>query len=559
MKLVAKTVSSLEKCFLDESIEIKREINILSALCGETVCFQIAYTNIKSANPNDTLCYLHVDSPLRDLVKISRIDSVPVRYATYGDCTDENYLRKTPGLYPDLMIPVTETCEMHIPQGFLGSLWVDVEIPRGYKGGEYPINISFTSEMYGKGSAFASTEFTLKIIPADLPEQELTYTQWLHCDCLSSYYRTDVFSERHWEIIENYINCAAKNGINAIFTPVFTPPLDTPAGKERPTVQLVEVFERDTGKWLFDFSRLDRWINICEKCQIKYFEISHFFTQQGATHAPKIMGWRDGRYQKLFGWETDAASDEYAGFLRAFLRAFLDHMKKRGLDKRCIFHVSDEPRDRHLDDYAVARSIVADLLADYHVADALSSVKFYNLGLVKRPIPSIDFIEDFLEAKVPNLWTYYCCAQHTDVSNRFIAMPLSRTRIIGAQFYKYNIVGFLHWGYNFWYTMTSQENRNPFLCTDSGRVPAGDAFSVYPAPDGTPYESIRMRSFFEALCDLRALKLCEKLCGRQTVLEIIEETFPQPFNCKNYPSDGIYILLLRSKINSMIENKINNN
>lgn len=137
-------------------------------------------------------------------------------------------------------------------------------------------------------------------------------------------------------------------------------------------------------------------------------------------------------------------------------------------------------------------------------------------------------------------------------------MPLSRTRIIGTQFYKYNIVGFLHWGFNFWYTMTSQELVDPLVCTDAGRVPAGDAYSVYPAPDGTPYESIRLRSFYEALCDLRAMKLCEQLCGRKAVEEAIESTFPKPFDFKNYPSDGIYILILRNKINSLIESKINN-
>lgn len=557
MQLTAKTISSLDKCFLDEDIDKKREINSLSALCGETLCFQIAYVNKQSANPNDTLCYLHVDSPIREMVKISRVDSVPVRFTTYGNCTDENYLRKTPGLFPDLMIPMTEKSELHIPQGHLGSLWVDVEIPNGFEGGEYPINVLFTSEPEGQGSVVASTEFDLTIISADLPEQELTFTQWLHCDCLADRYGVDVFSEKHWEIIENYIKCAAKNGINAIFTPVFTPPLDTPVGKERPTVQLVEVFEK-TDKWGFNFSRLDRWIDISLRCGIKYFEISHFFTQQGATHAPKIMGWKDSKYQKLFGWETDASSDEYAGFLRAFLRKLLDHMKRRGLDDRLIFHISDEPRDRHFDDYAVAKSIVADLLDTYHVADALSSVNFYNSGLVKRPIPSIDFVEDFIDAKVPDLWAYYCCSQHTDVSNRFIAMPLSRTRIIGTQFYKYNIVGFLHWGFNFWYTMTSQELVDPLVCTDAGRVPAGDAYSVYPAPDGTPYESIRLRSFYEAICDLRAMKLCEQLCGREAVEEAIESTFPTPFDFKNYPRDGIYILILRNKINSLIESKINN-
>ena len=136
-------------------------------------------------------------------------------------------------------------------------------------------------------------------------------------------------------------------------------------------------------------------------------------------------------------------------------------------------------------------------------------------------------------------------------------MPLSRTRMIGTQFYKYSIKGFLHWGFNFWFSMSSQEKVNPFVTTDAGRVPAGDAFSVYPAPDGKPYESIRIRSFYEALCDMRALELCERLCGRQAVEEAIESTFPQPFSLKNYPKDGIFILILRNKINALIESKIN--
>ncbi|MBE6607192.1 MAG: DUF4091 domain-containing protein [Ruminococcaceae bacterium] len=556
MEIVLKPISSLEKCFLDESIDAKREINSLSALAGETLCFQLAYTI--SPNPpsaDNVLVYLHVDSPVKEYVKASRIESVPVRFATYSSCVDENYLRKAPGLYPDLMIPISEASEIYPMNASLQSIWIDVEIPRGFEGGEYPIKLSFTTGAEGTGDTLASTEFNVKVIPADLPEQELIVTQWFHCDCLAEYYGVEVFSEKHWEIIENYMKCAAKNGMNAILTPVFTPPLDTAVGKERPTVQLVEVYD-GSKQWGFDFTKLDRWIDLAQKCGLKYFEISHFFTQWGANHAPKIMGWRGGNYLRLFGWDTDATSDEYTGFLRAFIRKFIEHMKSRGLDKNCLFHVSDEPNESHTGSYAMAKSIIADLLEGYTMIDALSSVSFYQSGLVQTPIPAINHIEDFLAAKVPNLWTYYCCGQHTDVSNRFIAMPLSRTRIIGSQFYKYSIVGFLQWGYNFWFSMGSQGRMNPFVNTDAGRVPAGDAYSVYPAPDGSAYESIRIRSFYEAICDLRAMKLCEELCGREAVMDAIESTFPQPFDCKHYPQDGIYILILRNKINSLIESKI---
>ena len=53
-----------------------------------------------------------------------------------------------------------------------------------------------------------------------------------------------------------------------------------------------------------------------------------------------------------------------------------------------------------------------------------------------------------------NGWVYYCCGQGYKVSNRFIAMPAWRNRILGVQLYKYKMEVFLHWGYNFSYSST---------------------------------------------------------------------------------------------------------
>ena len=45
-------------------------------------------------------------------------------------------------------------------------------------------------------------------------------------------------------------------------TPVFTPPLDTKIGEERPTFQIVEVEYKDE-KYTFDFSNLEKWLRLC--------------------------------------------------------------------------------------------------------------------------------------------------------------------------------------------------------------------------------------------------------------------------------------------------------
>ena len=58
---------------------------------------------------------------------------------------------------------------------------------------------------------------------------------------------------------------------------------------------------------------------MCDRVGIKYFEISHLFTQWGVKAAPKVMATVDGEYKQIFGWDTVSTSDEYRAFLRQFL------------------------------------------------------------------------------------------------------------------------------------------------------------------------------------------------------------------------------------------------
>ena len=406
------------------------------------------------------------------------------------------------------------------------------------------------------GETAACESVTVEIIDAELPRQELKFTQWFYCDCLANYYDCEVWSERHWEIVESFARTARKNGINMLLTPVFTPSLDTYIGGERLTTQLVGVTKNEN-EYSFDYSLLDRWIDMCDRVGIEYLEIAHFFTQWGAQHAPKVMATVDGEYKQIFGWETDAVSNEYTEFLRQFIVSFLDHMKTRGDDKRCYFHISDEPSQEQLPFYKAAKDSISDLLEGYVIMDALSNYEFYSQGVVDTPIPGTDHTTPFIENKVEGLWTYYCSSQWRDVSNRFLAMPSYRNRSIGMQMYKYDIVGFLHWGYNFYNTQYSYEPINPYLDTcGDGWVPAGDTFSVYPASDGTALESLRAVVFHDALQDMRAMQLAESLCGKEKVVETIESAFGKKIAFKVCARSADEILAVREAVNELIKNNI---
>ena len=226
-----------------------------------------------------------------------------------------------------------------------------------------------------------------------------------------------------------------------------------------------------------------------------------------------------------------------------------------GVADSTVFHISDEPGSDMLESYNKAKSTVTECLKGQIIMDALSDYSFYEKGVVEHPVVATDHIEPYLAAGVPNLWADYCCCQVDGGSNRMMAMSTARNRIIGQQLYKYDIAGFLQWGFNFYFTQGSREFCDPYHCNDGGWwVPAGDTFSVYPAHGGAAYESIHLLGFTAALTDLQAFKKCEELYGKEAVMAVIEEQGEITF--KSYPHDDGQILSVREKINRMIADKL---
>ena len=553
-----KIISSLEKVFIDRTIDTYPELTHLSALRGERINFQIATTCVTKGATMPYIAPKYTPKLSGELAKyadLRQVMYVPVNFTSHSQGFDDNYLKTEPGLYPDVLRPLYYGGTITFAKDLLNSVWVEINIPKDMEAGTY----DFTIEVDGGEFGTTKSSLTVEVIGATLPDEDIYFTQWFHADCLANYYNVEVWSDRHFEIVENFIKTARRNGINMILTPIFTPPLDTAVGGERRTTQLVGI-EVNEGKYSFDFTLLDRWIEILNRCGVEYIEISHLFTQWGAKHAPKIMATVDGEYKKIFGWETDAHSDEYATFLRTFLPELLAHMKARGDDKRCFFHVSDEPHKGDEDNYKASKAIVSDILKDYTIMDALSSIEFYEMGIIDHPIPSNSKIQPFLNANIPGLWTYYCVSQPIDVSNRFHAMPGWRNRSVGMQIYKHNIHGFLQWGYNFYNNQFSGDPINPYYEQSADYAfQGGDAFSVYPAMDGTALESPRLAVFYEGLQDIKAMKLAESLTSHDEVVKAMEDCFGRSIEFNACAKSSYEMLRVRETVNSIIKKAIENN
>lgn len=555
MGFSSRIVSSLEKCFLTSDINKFTEVKEEKIFKNQKYSFQL-------------LCHFEdgwqiavkpvVEGTLADYITVREVVNIPAELPTYPHCNPLPEIHE-PGLYPDLLRPLKYRGSLRLMPTQSRALWFDID-PKGEVTGDHTVKIKLMRVgITSKGleptdEVMAEHELKIDIKDVALPEQSLMFTQWFYADCLADYYNVEVFSDRHFEICESFMRTAVENGRNMLMLPLLTYALDTHWGGERTTVQLIDVYKDGDG-YTFGYDNLDKWLDMCNRLGVKYYEVSPFFSQWGADSTPKVVATVNGEKKTIFGWGTNPISPEYNTFIRAFITGFLNHMKARGEDRKCWFHISDEPVTEQLEQYKAVRNSIYDLLEDYDMLDAISHYEFCEMGLIKSPVPKTQGIEPFLKNNVPNLWCYYCGGQCDGVSNCHFAMPLARVRSLGMQMFKYDIKGFLHWGYNYYNNQWSYEHLDPFASSDGESFAAsGDTYMVYPAPDGTAWESTRLRALYEGMEDMRAMQLAEMLCGKEAVVKAIEDICGEvKFNKCVQDSDTM--LKIRRTVNQMTFDK----
>ncbi len=555
MNIRLHTLSALDTVFYDSIVD-GDTLSHTSFFRNEAFSYQLALRiDLEKSEQNgwnDVFdLRAEVESDIADAVTLYTIGNVPVSRVGYSTA-DDWFLRKTPGLYPDCL----HTCEsgktvFFAVVGQQTGIWVNInEKVTMLSDGEHTVTIKLYNCRDGSHDFLAESTVVLTVLPAELPKARMVLTNWVHYDCIAHFSQTTPFDDDFYKVAERYIRKAAENGQNMILFPAFTPPLDTPIGEERMTVQLIGVTFAN-GAYTFDFSEAKRFIELCLSCGMEYFEHSHLYTQWGAEHAPKILVSEDGKTERRFGWETDAHGTEYHEFLHAYLTELKAFLKQNGYEKRFFFHISDEPGDAHLESYRKASDFLHNELRDFPSGDALADYKFYKEGLVQTPIVVTRSAETFLGRAHP-LWLYYTgyeCDSY--LSNRLIGMPKVRGRILGVQLYYVGASGFLNWAFNAHHNRLSRKLVDPHFSADMGsNFVGGTSYLVYPnESDVEP--SVRLMTMRDQMQDIRSFEKLEELAGRETVLAIIRKHIPD-IGLRCHITDE-QLLILRDEINHEIQ------
>lgn len=542
-KVKVALVSALEK-ILPAKEPTMYEVNG-SALQGERYHFQIAF---KALICNSTRNTIQVKGELAPNTQIRYVQLAPSTYL--DNDLDDYYLTKDSTLVPDPLMPLNKM-GVSIYYGQWRSVWVSVDVPENMPAGVYPL----TFELCGMdGESLATVTYDLEVIGAKLPQTDLVLTNWMHYDGICAKHDVKVFSKAFYEVFDIYLKRYREAGFNMLLTPLFTPPLDTNIGGERMTAQLVDV-EKIGGRYAFKFDKLKKFLRFAMARGIRYFELSHLFTQWGGKACPKIMAKVDGEEKRIFGWDVVSDDPSYVEFLDAFLPALKEALKKFGVWEQCYFHLTDEPHVEHIPAYTKCKELVKKHIENRPIMDALSNYEFYEQGLMDIPVPTITAYESFAVHNVNPLFVYNCCGPRNGYfSNRFINMPAERTRVLGMQLYQTGVQGYLHWGFNFYNSFLSLEEVDPYVTTDAlGAYTSGDGFIVYAGKNGVN-GSIRLETINDGFQDYRALRLLESLIGREKTMAFLAQKGFEGY--QTYPRCGVTYKKCREEINEMIKKNI---
>lgn len=501
--------SSLNRVFL-QTLPKKRGNTKLLAARNSRIAFQVCFRN-NTSKTKIVNCALEGAGMMKSVIR--SVGHVPIGdFTPITDIKELDGVGHYPGLAPDPLFPVSK---INASTFATRSFWITLNIPSEMQPGVYKLKATLTFENTYQGNTFRllkggeketfdlplEIEITKMVVK---PRENFHVTHWVRGEATWNYYKTEMFDERWWQLYKAQLIDLLDHGTDVVYVPVlfFLKPIF-----KRPC-QLLIVDEPSPGKYNFDWTLVERFISMCKEIGYKKFEWTTMWVYWGVKNPTRVYKKVNDKYVLLWEPNISAFSDTYLNFLKQFLPQFHKFLLKHDVLKGSYFHLSDEPSESQIANYRRAKQILNDLAPWMHpLMDALSNIKYGREKLVDIPVPKLDEALDFLDEKIPH-WVYYCQTPQGDYLNRFLDTPLAKIRMAGFLFYHLKAEGFLHWGYNYWNKLETEEILDPFCHADAGYypgIPFGDPFVVYPGPDG-PISSIRWEVFAEALQDFAILQ-----------------------------------------------------
>lgn len=489
--------------------KLKPVVNTDIRLCAgrnDTAAFElVAYSSKKPAS-------LSVGNAPA-LSRLGQVDSARVSVRSEFP-VKMNILGFHPGddgeLYADALL---DDERVDIQPNTCGAVYIEVQIPETAKPGEYTVAVDvFESSMFSDERKAGTYTAHITVYAYTLPDRldlDFHLDLWQHNTTLARVFGVPLWSEKHFELIEKAVAELASLGQKAVTLILSDAPWSGQwchINKKTPATlyeySIVPVTRDENGEYSFDFTIMQRYIDLCAKYgitrEITLFGLVNVWCDSGNGFAAvmedtdcgakiRYFDKKDGLYKYM---RSEKDFDLYVSSLYEYFgstgqldkvrlmadepadiaayRKALDHMKKIAPGfklKAAINHAEFIPE-------------FGDRVSDYAPNLRSWSMEFKKITQYKQTMPGKRF-----------LW--YVCNQ-PERPNTFLSSELCETLFIGVITSKMGMDGFLRWGFTVWSDDPVKDNRYMTW-------PCGDLHFVYPSRSGGILSSLRSKMLGRAV------------------------------------------------------------
>jgi hypothetical protein len=442
-------------------------------------------------------------------------------------------LNPVSGFYPD---PIFDTTSMDIRNFTTQPIWITVNIPDAFPPGDY-IGLLTIKGKIGVQNFSLNRRFTVRVYNVSINKTSLWVTNWFglgknQLKQLSGGKDSVEFSGNYWKWLHVVAKKMKDYDQNVIMTPVFS----------------LTGITVNKDKFSFDFSKFDQFVQtFIDEGTLGRIEGGHIGGRMGNWYAQFGVYTPYLKNDSLKFKNIAVTDGEAQNFYRQFIPALVSHLKEKGWDKIYLQHVCDEPEPGNEKTYADIASYIKSIAPEIKLIDAVHSHGVNNTVDVWVPElemydSNYDFYTDRKNAG-NEVWFYTCLAPQGDYANRFIELPLIKTRILHWINFRFGATGYLHWGWDFWSDNCLEETSG--IIPEAGNImPGGDAFITYPG-NGKILSSIRLEAMRDGIVDYELLKMLEEkkpAIAKEICRQVVYEFAKYDTDIKSFRAKRKFIL-----------------
>lgn len=413
------------------------------------------------------------------LVEWNFVGSVPLAANTPNQPPDV-LSRIVPARFPEYLMAEKQ---ISLKAKSYRSIWITVSIPEDAKSGTYigKITVKGKSEVH-------SLPVSIQVYPLSMPpERHLKVIEWHNLSGFEKFHGISAEYSKEWfDMLKKYADNMVSHRQN-----IFQVPMD-----------VIGIIKNPDGKLEFDFARFDQIADVFwgtgKMDMLETGFLANF--GKGDWFSTEILLKDFTAFDSNTGAKITLSGNDVVPLL---IPQFERHLRQKGWLDKTLFHVRDEPSVHN----ALAWKDLSEYFHKYGPdlirGDAIETT--FLLDAIEIACPKLDHLATWYQTykewaeKGGELWFYTVgIYQGSRFPDKTIDMPLIDSRLMHWLNYKYDAVGYLHWGYNQW-------DDDPFNKIGEH---VGDGWHVYPSKNGV-LNSLRWEEMRNGIQDYEYLWMLE--------------------------------------------------